>query len=211
MECTAKQGPAAAATRVLQVPCLLLVSPQSLYDLYCDLRLSPVAFCMQRDASIFSLLQDACWPVKQEAVYAALMEMGADAVDALAAAAHSGGVSSMFLGVTYHAHVALHYVVGELSAVKLRQLLQERLPVTNAADIGSSSSSAAAAAAQPAHEAAGGAHPSLTAGGTAERGRASSSSIGEGRQANAAAAAARKSDVGASLEGALMLVRGRRA
>jgi hypothetical protein len=160
---------------------------------------------MQRDASIFQLLQDACWPVKQEAAFSALMDLGADAIDALAAAAHSSCASSMFLGVTYHAHVALHYVVGELSAVRLRQLLQECL---ENAEAGSSSQAAATAAAGTADAA----DLASATVGTTETGSSSSSSS-EG-QANAAAAAAdgsSRSEVEASLEGALLLVRARNA
>uniref|UniRef100_A0A383V725 Protein SirB1 N-terminal domain-containing protein n=1 Tax=Tetradesmus obliquus TaxID=3088 RepID=A0A383V725_TETOB len=149
----------------------------------------------ERDAAVFKLLQDAAWPVKQEAAFAALMDMGDDAIDALAAAAHSSCASSMFLGVTFHAHVALHYVVGELSAVRLRQLLQCCL-----ANAGPGSSSQAAAAAAAAAESA--ADPVPAAAGTAEGGGSGGDSSSEGQ---ASAAASSRSEVEASLEGALLL------
>lgn len=82
--------------------------------------------CLQRDQSIFQLLTDACWPDRAAAAYSSLMDMGVDALDALAAAAHSSCASSMLVGVAYHARVALHYVVGETCAQQLKQLLQQR-------------------------------------------------------------------------------------
>jgi hypothetical protein len=162
--------------------------------------------CLQRDASVFELLQDACWPVKQEAAFSALMDMGADAVDALAVAAHSSCASSMFLGLTYHAHVALHYVVGQLSAMQLRQLLQECLDNENASQ--GRAPEAAAAAADTAH------NDLTSAEGGASELDSSSRAGSSGKQASAAAAAASpagaasRSEVEASLEGALLLVRG---
>jgi hypothetical protein len=166
--------------------------------------LPPLHTFLQRDTSIFLLLQDACWPVKQEAAFSAFMDMGADAIDALAVAAHSSCASSMFLGVTYHAHVALHYVVGEQSAVRLRQLLQECLDNEGASQ-GTAPEGAAAAAALDAEPAFGGA---------SGPGSSSSSSSSDSQGAASAAAAstagaASRSEVEASLEGALMLVRAR--
>ncbi|KAF6258348.1 Transglutaminase-like superfamily-domain-containing protein [Scenedesmus sp. NREL 46B-D3] len=134
------------------------------------------------------------------------MDMGADAVDALAAAAHSSCASSMFLGVTYHANVALHYVAGELSAVQLRQLLQECLEHENA---GSGSSSEAAAAAETAHNA----DATLAAGGASVPGSSTSTSTStiSASQEDAVpappapAGSASRSEVEASLKGALLL------
>lgn len=86
--------------------------------------------CLQLDCQILSNLQECCWPERQQQCYSSMMAAGQDALDVLAAAAHSNSSSSSqgtgsapFLGLAYQAHVALHYVQGGLCANRLRDLL----------------------------------------------------------------------------------------
>lgn len=83
---------------------------------------------LQLDCNILSTLQDCCWPERQAQCYRSMMAAGQDALDVLAAAAHSNSGrsksdSAPFLGLAYQAHVALHYVKGGICAKRLREVL----------------------------------------------------------------------------------------
>lgn len=87
---------------------------------------------------MFDLLADACWPERHASVMEQLLQQGDDAVDVLATIAHSchtgssaddGGSSSrgaLFLGVAFHARMALAYVRGDRCAARLQQLLAQQ-------------------------------------------------------------------------------------
>eukprot|EP00775_Hariotina_reticulata_P010965 gene10965-11120_t len=52
------------------------------------------------DLEVFGLLEEACFPQHQPAVYTRVMELGEDALDVLSATAHCS-TSSMFIGLAY--------------------------------------------------------------------------------------------------------------
>lgn len=79
---------------------------------------------MQLDTVILQLLtRDACWPAKQSDAYSSILAHGANALDVLAAAARSTGLSGLYVGTAYRAHTALLLLQAQIAAEGLEQLL----------------------------------------------------------------------------------------